>query len=602
MDLKAEGTVNMSGLVRDIGRLAVRVRRRCRLKAFRRFIDDLKNDYREFSIAGVEIMPLLDSVLLVKEGASCVQVAKLVVCGALEREFPDKDEKEKEIWYELTDFTFQFSGVSILLDELQVLMTLRDGEKLCRGPFYGKDRSGNTVEIRIDLVNDALVLLLDEHPNDAAHEYTSEDINGKTFVPCEGFLEHPNKSDILEWYRNIIQSNEFVDFRNLIEMCKYVKEKKVIDSSKVLEVFGKFHEIQRLIFNAHDIIHYFSVFTSFPDTRIEVLQAQHRAKPIPIKYSTKEIRDLAKQMSQLSIRTLRKLPGPIQKEFSNNKEEYNPPHLSLVSEKHPFKGIGRGDPSKEQLGVILIISRRLDRKVTALQTHFISEYDDALVVSISRQSGILIEKDEKLDLAPYHKQIQTTENEVEVGDVLELYHVAMFIARGSVGLEELMNRAENNLDQAEALFLADLVEIRRKKETVKLSEAVRKFQKEEIINPFALRELICGLAVKGMNIVPSCSTSWLKMQLESELGAEVCEENDDEDGRLIVDIPVKADGILAESDKVIMTTDENRRTPVMRYRYSTNRRGSIRIGEALHGDLFSSRKRKKPSALKALFE
>lgn len=573
-----------------------------RLKAFRKFINNVDDDYKTFSVAGVDVMPLLEAIILVQAGAPCVQVAKLVVRGALEASNPNDqvDEHAKQIWYALTDLTFQFCALAITPAELAVIATVRDGAALCRGPFVGVNRAGSLADIPKDLINEGLLAVLDEKPT-AAMSWTSSEVDGKEWVPCEGFDEHPHRQAILDWYaRTHGDGKEFVDLSVFIEMCRHAKGKT---EDEHIQIFNQFMHVQRLILNAHDVISFFAGTTSFPESRRVALKAQHRAKPVPITYATADIKGLAREMAKLSVDVLETLPPAI-----DDYRRVSPPKLSRLAEKAPFEGIAKKpegskatDPL-EQLAVILIASRLQKKSLNAKQEHFITQYADAVTVSVSRQSGIIIANDTKLDLAPYHAQFQTTENDVKPGDVLELFHLAMFLATGKLGLDELMGRARYDMNAAEQKLQADLHDIRRSG-TLKLARALSRFRGDrEYIRPYAMRELVCGLAVKSMEVVPVTARSWVEMQVGSELGAVVRNEADDIDGRLLVDEPIRANGIVSRRNNVIVTYDEMRPTLQRRnYRYTTDRRGVIDIKEEVHDDEFNQKKRARVSVLDGIF-
>ena len=148
--------VDLANALRKTLRLGGQFAKTYRLKAFRRFINSVDGDYEKFRIAGIDVMSLYESVLLVKAKVPCVQVSKLVAKGALEQSEPDASDNTKSIWYTLTNVPFQFSGVSISKDELDVLMTVKDGDKICRGPYMGVDRCGKLVQIPQDLIDDAI--------------------------------------------------------------------------------------------------------------------------------------------------------------------------------------------------------------------------------------------------------------------------------------------------------------------------------------------------------------------------------------------------------------------------------------------------------------
>lgn len=563
-----------------------------RLKAFRKFINNVDDDYKTFCVAGVDVMPLHEAIALVQAGAPCVQVAKLVVRGALETSNPDDDEHAKHIWYALTDLTFQFSGLAIAPAELSVMATLRNGKALCRGPFNGVNRAGEPKKIPKDLINEALFAVLDETPN-AAMSWTSSEADGKEWVPCEGFNEHPHQQSVIGWYERT-QNEEFVDLSVFIEMCKHARKKNNDDH---MPIFDQCMQVQRLILNAHDIISFFAGTTKLPENRMVALKAQQRAEPVPITYASTEIKDLAKKMGKLSVDVLKKLPQTI-----NDYRLFKPPKISRLAEKSPFKGIGKKPTgSREQLAVILIVSRLQKKSLNAKQEHFVMEYADAVTVSVSRQSGIIIANDKKLDLVPYHNQFQTTENDVKPGDVLELFHLAMFLATGKMGLNELMRRAQYDMDAAEQKLQADLNDIRRNG-MLKLAKALSRFRGDvDYVRPYAMRELVCGLAVKSMEIVPFTAVSWIRMQVESELGGVVLKETENTDGRLVVDEPIRANSIVSRRNNVIMTYDEKRPTSQTRNYYYTAKFGVIQIKEQLHEDEFSQKKRSRVMVLDGLF-
>ena len=88
----------------------------------------------------------------------------------------------------------------------------------------------------------------------------------------------------------------------------------------------------------------------------------------------------------------------------------------------PFLGVA-GETHRQHLGAVLIASRIENVPQTASQRCLITEYADAVLVSLTRRSGIIITLTDRLDMFPYHEQFQTIENDVEPGDVLELYHM-----------------------------------------------------------------------------------------------------------------------------------------------------------------------------------
>lgn len=302
-----------------------------RIKAFRKFIKNVDDDYKTFCVAGVDVMPLHEAIALVQAGAPCVQVAKLVARGALETTNPDDDEQAKQIWYALTDLTFQFSGLAIAPAELSVMATLRNGDALCRGPFNGFNRADMQNDIPKDLINEALFAVLEETPN-AAVSWTSNEADGKEWVPCEGFNEHPHREDVLAWYERT-QNEEFVDLSVFIEMCKHAKEK---NKDEHIHIFDQFMQVQRLILNAHDIISLFAGTTKLPENRMVALKAQQRAKPVPITYATTEIKGLAKKMTKLSVDVLKKLPQAI-----SDYRLFSPPRSRAWRKSHRSRALAR---------------------------------------------------------------------------------------------------------------------------------------------------------------------------------------------------------------------------------------------------------------------
>lgn len=75
-----------------------------------------------------------------------------------------------------------------------------------------------------------------------------------------------------------------------------------------------------------------------------------------------------------------------------------------------------------------------------------------------------------------------------------------------------------------------------------------------------MRELVCGPAVKSMEMVPVTTRSWVGMQVGSKLEPVVRNAADEFDGRLLVDEPIMAKGIVSKRNDMIITYDEKRST------------------------------------------
>lgn len=259
-------------------------------------------------------------------------------------------------------------------------------------------------------------------------------------------------------------------------------------------------------------------------------------------YASNNLACIAQHLQEVTIDKLEN----IRHKFSGIFVDYKI-NIECVFCDSPFRGLGHFQRHDQHLAVVLIASRIQGTKITAKQKDIVEEYPDALVVSTSRGSGLIVPLDESIDMAPYHTQMQTIENHVKPGDVLELYHLAMYLVEGKVGISELMKKSNYNIPAAEQIFRAHLHEIRRKG-TLQLSKALGHYGN---VRPYALRELICGLGQSRMNIIPNTSPKWIEMQLKTDLNCKVLQPSDGIEGSCVIDAAVCADGMLATSDGLV---------------------------------------------------
>lgn len=168
-------------------------------------------------------------------------------------------------------------------------------------------------------------------------------------------------------------------------------------------------------------------------------------------------------------------------------------NIFTISQNTTFSGLAERNRN-EHLGVVLIATRMEGLDRIARETMVTIEYLDAVLNSLSRRSGIIIFMEKRLDIVSYQFQLLTIQNEVNSGDVMDLYHIAMYLRTEQLGRLTLMSRADYDLCKAEQIFRGDLFNIISKaksKPPLSLSEKLREIR---WVMQNAVRELICGLA------------------------------------------------------------------------------------------------------------
>lgn len=135
--------------------------------------------------------------------------------------------------------------------------------------------------------------------------------------------------------------------------------------------------------------------------------------------------------------------------------------------------------------------------------------------------------------------------------MLDLYHVTMCIATDNVVLPALMSRAGNDFFRSEQLLWGNSFNIARRA-AARADAPEGRYQEANGTGPhsiisngdsgsgegrvllskelgrvnvgvtaYAMREMLCGLEICGMDIVADRSSGWVQMQIGTELGGSV---------------------------------------------------------------------------------
>lgn len=537
------------------------------LKEFREFISKLNDDYGTFRYGGIDEMTLHEAAALVHAGAPCIQVAKIAVLGAFACHFKHPSDEKKRIWDILTDFNFRFSGLSLPPEEFIMMLKIQSGNQICDGPFSAISRSGAKRKLPSDLVFEVQRDLMTIRRKATAiatgdtNKESSDD--GRLWTEVQEATDHKRKQTLQSCYSDF-HAKGFADFAVFLACCSHIGVSGKIPGRTdrdLMEDFNQFWDLQNLIFCTHDLIKVVSDdFSSTMDSdwqrqlRLRSMQRENSAEPstlnFEIEYNSHKVKELVQSIPSLSYTELTAVQSRL------DSVQASTPNISTLSHDAPFSGLA-GKSRREHLGAVLIASRMENHERTASEGSVITEYLDAVLVSLSRRSGIIISMEKRLDMVPYHSQLQTMQNEVKPGDVMHLYHIAMFLSTDKLGHSNLMSRADHDVFKAEQIFRNDLFNIMRKtksKPPLSLSEKVKEIGS---VSPYALRELICGLASCGMGIIAKESVSWISMQIGTELGGIVYHYdsyNSDQDpnrGKLLVDLELNGSGIVAKDDVII---------------------------------------------------
>lgn len=170
IETKAELTYD--GILKSAASLYGHAKKCHLLRGFREFLKSVDDDYSKFRIAGVDVVRIHEAIALVQAGAQCMEVAKLVVHGALEAE---RGSSNKDI-LSLRDFitSEHHSGLHIRKEDFNELLRLGElmydslqsfeaGETTKTNYNHGKIVASNRQGEIIDLPNYIIDTITSSH-------------------------------------------------------------------------------------------------------------------------------------------------------------------------------------------------------------------------------------------------------------------------------------------------------------------------------------------------------------------------------------------------------------------------------------------------------